>query len=295
MPGPLSLAVGLDFRPQTTGAVQYATWVCKAADLHASGHVSFVHVIDPTALVELSRHADERTMLGAFRQRGKEILDELAHGERLHPPEVVIGDVCDQLEAFVARQGSTALVISRRAKRQDGLTLTRLGTVARRLLRRLAHPIIVAPPDLLASQVGAGPVLVAVDFTVDSLRAINWARPFAEAIRRPVRLVNFVDVPDPAGYAGMIHADRWKELCDDVFARARERMREFVREHQLGDIDVQVVHGPVLPEIVDYAAAVGACLLVTGSGHHGLMHRLIVPSVASEAAAMSTVAVAVVP
>ncbi len=263
--------------------------------MHASGHVACLHVIEPEAVVELSRHTDERTMLGAFRQRGKELLDELAHGEHLHPPEVVIGDVVDELEAFVRRQGSTALVISRRAKRQAGLMLTRLGSIARRLLRQLAQPTIVVPPDLLASQVGEGPVLVAVDFSEDSVRAIEWARSFAETIGRPVRLVHFVEVPDAAGYAGMIHADRWRELGDEAFGRARERMQKFVVEHNFGDVERQVVHGPVLPEIVDYAAAAGACLLVTGSGHHGVMHRLIVPSVASEAAAMSTVPVAVVP
>jgi nucleotide-binding universal stress UspA family protein len=295
MPGPLSLAVALDFRPQTTGAIQYALWVCKAAILHASGHVSCVHVIEPEAFVELSRSTDERTMIGAFRQRGKELLDELAHGEHLHAPEVVIGDVYEEVEAFVRRQGATALVISRRAQRQGGLTLTRLGTVARRLLRRLAQPTIVAPPDLLMSQVGTGPVVVAVDFTEDSVRAVEWARSFAETIGRPIRLVHFVDVPDPARYAGMIHADRWSELSDESLGRGRERMREFVEKHRFGDVDTDVVSGPVLPEIVDYASAAGACLLVTGSGHHGMMYRLVVPSVASETAAMSTVAVAVVP
>ena len=86
------------------------------------------------------------------------------------------------------------------------MALMRLGSVARRMLRQLKQPTIVVPPDLLASQVGRGPVLVAVDFTEDSVRALNWARSFAETIGRPVRLVHFVDVPDQAGYAGLIHA-----------------------------------------------------------------------------------------
>jgi nucleotide-binding universal stress UspA family protein len=295
MPGPFQLTIGLDFRPQTTGAVQYALWMCKAANLHASGHVFCVHVIEPDVMVELGRHVDEKTMLGAFKQRGKEILDQIAHGAHLHPPEVLLGDAIELLEDLTGKHGSTALLISRRAASNAGPTLERLGAVARRLLRRLKQPTIVAPPDLLASQVGSGPIVVAIDFTADSLRAVKWARSMGETLGRPLRLVYFADVPDQAGYAGLVQAERWEELSNDVLDRGHERMRKFIVEEQLGDMDSAVVRGPVLPTIADYAARADACLLVTGSGHHGMMHRIIVPSVASEAAAMSSVAVAVVP
>jgi nucleotide-binding universal stress UspA family protein len=295
MSGPFQLTIGLDFRPQTTGAVQYALWMCKAANLHASGHVSCVHVIEPDVMVELIRHVDEKTMLGAFKQRGKEILDEIAHGEHLHPPEVLLGDSIELLEELTAKHGSTALVISRRAVSKAGPTLARLGSVARRLLRRLKQPTIVAPPDLLASQVGSGPVVVAVDFSADSIRAVEWARSIAQTIVRPLRLVHFADIPDQAGYAGLVQAERWQELTNDILDRGRENMRKFVAQQQLGDIDTAVVRGPVLPAIADYATAADACLMVTGSGHHGMVHRIIVPSVASETAAMSSVPVAVVP
>jgi nucleotide-binding universal stress UspA family protein len=295
MPGPFQLTVGLDFRPQTTGAIQYALWMCKAASLHPSGHLHFVHVIEPEAMVELIRHADEQTMLGAFRQRGKEILDEVAHGEHLHPPEVLAGDAVELLEDAARKHGSTALMISRRATSKSGMTLERLGAVARRLLRRLKQPIIVVPPDLLMSKVGSGPVIVATDFTEDSVRALAWARPVAATMGKPLRLVHFADVPDQAGYAGLVAAERWDELSNEVLDHGRERMRKFVAEQQLGEIDTAVVRGPVLPVIAEYANQAGACLLVTGSGHHGMLHRIVVPSVASETAAMSNVPVAVVP
>lgn len=295
MPGPFQLTVGLDFRPQTTGAIQYAMWMCKAANLHCSGHLHFVHVIEPDAMVELIRHADERTMLGAFTQRGKEILDEVAHGEHLHPPEVLAGDAVELLEDTARKQGSTALVISRRAVSKGGMTLERLGAVARRLLRRLKQPVIVVPPELLMSKVGSGPVLVAIDFSEASVRALAWAREVAATLGRPLRLVNFAEVPDQAGYAGLVQADRWNELSNEILDRGRERMRKFVVEQHLGDIDTAVVRGPVLPTIADYASSSAACLLVTGSGHHGMLHRIIVPSVASESSAMSSVPVAVVP
>lgn len=295
MSGPFVLTLGLDLRPQTTGAVQYALWLCASANLKPAGHVFPVHVIEPEAMVELIRHADEATILGAFEQRGKEILEELAHGAHLHAPKVVGGDAVELLEDLARENGSTALIISRRAKSDAVLAFPRLGSIARRILRRLKLPIIVAPPELLPSAVGEGPVVVAVDFREGCKRAIDWAQAFADTINRPLRLAHFADMPDQIGYAGVLQADRWDELSTEILDNAKQRMAKFVEGYGLGGVETVVMRGPVLPALSDYADTAKACLLVTGSGHHGLLHRVIVPSVASETAAFSTVPVAVVP
>lgn len=295
MTGPFQLTLGLDMRPQTTGAIQYALWLCRAAALQPAGHVHAVHVIDAPAMVELSRHVDEKTMIGAFERRGKEILDEVAHGAHLHAPQVRGGDVVEELEAAALQQSSTALLISRRGTTDSRFAFTRLGSVARRLLRRLSLPTIVVPPDLLSSAVGDGPVIVAVDFSDGSGRAVAWARSFAQTIGRTVELVHFADMPDQLGYAGLVQSERWDQLTNEIIEHGRERMAEFVTAHRCADIKTTVLRGPSLPALSDYAAAQSACLLVTGSGHHGLAHRVIVPSVGSETAAISAVPVAVVP
>ena len=295
MSGPFTLTLGLDLRPQTTGAVQYALWLCNEANLQPAGHVHAVHVIEPEAMVELIRHAEEETILGAFERRGKEILDEVAHGAHLHPPKVVGGDAIELLEDIARANGSTALVISRRANSDAVMSFPRLGSIARRLLRRLKLPIIVAPPELLPSAVGEGPVVVAVDFTEGSKRAVDWAQAFADTIHRSIRLVHFADMPDQIGYAGVLQAERWDELCEEILAHGRDRMAKFIDGYGLTHTDTAVLRGPVLPALGDYADAMKACLVVTGSGHHGLLHRVIVPSVASETAAFSPTPVAVVP
>lgn len=295
MSGPFELTLGLDLRPQTTGAIAYALWLCKTAGLQPAGHVHAVHVIEPDAMVELIRHADEATIVGAFRQRGKEILDELAHDAHLHAPEVLGGDAVELLEDRARAEGSTALVISRRAPGSGSMAFPRLGAVARRLLRRLKVPVIVAPPDLLPSSVGDGPVLVAVDFDEASHRAVAWARPVADTLHRKIMLVHMAEMPDQLGYAGFIEAERWEALSNEILDRGRERMAQFVRAYGIDGIETKVVRGPVLPGLVDFASSSKACMLVCGSGHHGLLHRIIVPSIASEAASLATVPVAVVP
>ena len=295
MSAPLQLTLGLDLRPQTTGAVQYALWLCRAAELQPAGHVESVHVIDPAAMVELIRHADEPTILGAFQQRGKEVLHEVAHGANFHRPDIFAGDAVEILEREARERKAAALVISRRASTEQRMVFSRLGSVARRLLRRLAQPVIVAPPNLLASEVGGGPILVAVDFEEGSQRALAWALNLAEAIDRPIELVHLAAMPDQVAYVGLVQGERWGEMEEEILARGRERMDAFVRAHAPRPVESTVLRGPVLPNLGDYAAKREACLLVTGSGHHGLLHRVILPSVASETAAMATTAVAVVP
>jgi nucleotide-binding universal stress UspA family protein len=295
MSGTFQLTLGLDLRPQTTGAIQYALWLCRTAALQPAGHVHAVHVIDPTAMIELSRYVDEQTMLGAFKQRGKEILDEVAHGAHLHAPEVRGGDVLEQLEAAAREHASTALLISRRAGSDTRVAFTRLGSIARRLLRRLNQPTIVVPPDLLGSKVGDGPVVVGVDFSEDCARALAWARPFADTIGRKISLVHFVDAPEQLGYSGLVQSERWEQINNEILEHARARMAAFVVAHSCADFETAVLHGPSLPALSEFAEDHDACLLVTGSGHHGLAHRVIVPSVASETAAISSVPVAVVP
>lgn len=295
MSGPFELTLGLDLRPQTTGAIQYALWMCRTAGLQPAGHVHSVVVIEPDAMVELLRHADEQTILGAFAQRGKEVLDEVGRDGHLHAPEVLGGDAVEILEDRARDAGSTALLISRRAASTAQLALPRLGSVARRLLRRLKLPVIVAPPDLLASEIGEGPVVVAVDFEDSSRRAVEWARPVADTLKRKLVLVHLAEMPDQLGYAGFIQAERWDLLATEILDRGRERMDKFLRAHQIDGVETAVERGPVLPGLIEAATARKACLLVCGSGHHGVLHRIIVPSIASETAALAPVPVAVVP
>lgn len=295
MSGPFELTLGLDLRPQTTGAIQFALWMCQTAGLQPAGHVHPVYVLEPDVMVELMRHADDDTILGAFRQRGKEILDEVARDGHLHAPEVFGGDAVELLEDRARAHGSSALLISRRAGSHKQVAFPRLGEVARRLLRRLKVPVIIAPPDLLPSQIGDGPVLVAVDFEDSSRRALEWAKPIADTLQRKLVLVHLVDMPDQLGYAGFIQSERWDQLATEILDRGRERMDQFVRAHQIEGVETAVARGPVLPGLIDYARESAACMLVCGSGHHGVLHRIVVPSVASEAAALAPLAVAVVP
>ncbi|NVB42853.1 universal stress protein [Pseudenhygromyxa sp. WMMC2535] len=295
MSGPFEFTLGLDLRPQTTGAIEYAMWLCKTANMKAAGHVRPLHVIEPDAMVELMRHADEATIIGAFKQRGKEILDSIAHDGHMHAPEVLGGDAVELLETRAVDQGSTALIVGRRAPGDATGSFPRLGIVARKLLRRLRLPIIVAPSDLLASNVGEGPVVVAVDFQESSARAVKWAQGVADSLGRELLLLHLAEMPDQLGYAGFIQSERWEQLAREILDRGNERMAQFMRAHDISGVRTSVVRGPVLPGLIEAASAAKACMLVSGSGHHGMLHRVIVPSVASESAAISSVPVAVVP
>ncbi len=295
MSASFDLTIGLDLRPQTTGAVQFGLWLCRTANVAEAQHLHAVHVIEPDVMLELLRHADEHTLAGAFQQRGKELLDQIAHGTHLTPPEVFGGDAVELLEDRTRAHESSALLISRKAPGDRSLAVPRLCAVARKLLRRLKVPVIVTPADLLMSQVGEGPIVVAVDFTEGSYRAYTWARFLALDLGRPLLLAHLADMPDQLGYGGFVATSRWEELSNEVLDRGRERMDQFMKAHGIEGVQMTVARGPVLPGLVELSNSSKACMLVCGSGHHGMLHRIVVPSVASESAAMAHCAVAVVP
>lgn len=295
MSASFDVTLGLDLRPQTTGAVQFGLWLCRTAGVAEAQHMHSVHVIEPDVMLELLRHADEETLAGAFAQRGKELLDQIAHGAHLPPPEVFGGDAVELLEDRTRAHASSALLISRKAPGDHTISFPRLGEVARKLLRRLKVPVIVTPSDLLASQVGEGPIVVAIDFTEGAYRAYTWARFLALDLGRPLLLAHLADMPDQLGYGGFVATSRWEELSNEVLDRGRERMDKFLKAHGIENVQTTVARGPVLPGLIELVTNAKACLLVCGSGHHGMLRRIVVPSVASESASMSPTAVAVVP
>ncbi len=284
-------------RPQSTGAISTATWLARAAGDDPRERVHAVHVIPPDVLAEIRRDNDEQTVRGAFAQHGGELLRAPVLKAHLHDPEILAGEIVPTLEAEALRRGSDALVISRRAPNRGSLHVPRLGKIARRLLRSLKLPVIVCPPDLIASELGDGPVVVAVDFTPASTKALHFGKKLADAIGRELLITHFAQLPDQLDYVGFVSATRWQAMCSEIHEDAEEQMAQFLRAHEVDDVlgvRWTVSGGAVISGLLEVCERSKACALVTGSGHHGLLHRMIVPSVASEVASLSKIPVAVV-
>jgi nucleotide-binding universal stress UspA family protein len=274
--------VGLDLLPQNTGVLRFGAWLgrCRGVHVVETGLLRFVGE-ELSTVLEGARASMERSLAEAEARAVFEGLQAVASvtAER------------GLIEA-AAREQPTALVIGRWSRRGER-GLVRLGRVARRILRELPTAVIVTPPDLQASQIGAGPLLVATDLSEGSAAAYRFAAALAAEQGRGVVLVH---VAVPIEHAAIYTLDRgWEALRAQEQELVRREVEAWVAAHAAGASAVEIRYGAVEEQLLALAAALDAPLIVTGSRRLSLAERIFGSSLASSLAGVATCPVAVVP
>lgn len=287
--------VGLDLRPQTTGAIQFATWLCEQTGVCFSDGLQGVHVIEPEVLIELARFADEELIEGSVLAQAKKVQSEAKTSAHLPEPLVICGvEATNSLESVAIEQGADALIVGRRAA-PGSLTFPRLGKVARKLLRRLELPVIVTPPTLLGSELGEGPIVVGVDLADDCVEALRFAQKMAMRLKRNLEVAYFSPLPETMIYGEFMPPSQWQQRSEELIEEGREELENWMETQRLTGVDIHVGQGPVIPGLARHASERDSPLLVCGSRMMSLSRRIVMPSVASELAAGASIPVAVVP
>lgn len=140
------------------------------------------------------------------------------------------------------------------------------------------------------------PVVVGVDGSEDSLRALMWAAGEARARRTPVRIVHAWTVPtvaltNPVVPSTFIEPSVFEGEGMQIVHDAANAVR-----HGFGGgcpvIEVRVVAGPPVSTLID--AARDGCLLVVGTRGRGAIERTLMGSVAEGCLGVAPVPVVVV-
>lgn len=273
--------VGIDLRPRSDGAVTLATW------LHAQA---------PEAIELVGIHvaeAGEGEEDGGARVRtATEQAVARARAAFVAVEVVAADDPATALATAQQARAARGLIIGRRANSEDA-ALNRLGSVARRLLRRLVAPTFVVPPDLALARLGAGPVVVAVTPDEASVGAVKIGQKLSAVLRRPLAFVTVVSTP-----VDYIAPDRVHPVAEE---RAAQKMRAADATTSAWLLE-QGVHGQVfvrrgdtLSQIEVTATELAAPFVVCGSRLLGIAGRLFGLSVSSELAAVAGLPVLVVP
>lgn len=275
--------LGLELSPRCGGALQFARFLRRK--IHA--RIGGVFVQEQRLMAVAPGEAAHASRL---RAEAEAWLGTLAAGS----PEAAVDatEILDQGDAETALaslgRSSAGIIVGRRAAGER--TWSRLGRVARRLLRVLPAPVIVVPPELAVDEF-AGPVVFASDLTPASDGAARFAASMARALDR--RLV-CVHIGDPRWIDGYGSAPQWTQLHRDYCETTTRQAREW-----LGDTcqhaELVFEYGPPAELLPAVARQLGACLLVLGSNRFGLVERIFTGSMASAVAAVATCAVAVVP
>lgn len=281
--------VGLDLRHRSHGALQFARWLSR---LSPSERFAALHVLEPEHLRAALRthHLDE--VVAAARIEAQRVVRDEAQGARVEEVDVVHRDSdADVALADEARaRGADALAVGRIARREER-RIVRLGRVARRLLRTLPLPVVVAPPDLDVDQLGSGPVIALTSLSEDALAACRFAEGFAARVRRPLlvaHVVSFVELPYLKGAP-------LEDVAREELRAGEAALARWVTEHAIRADETVVLQGEVLDRTDVLARERGAPLVVVGAKRRAGIDALAHPSIGRELAATAPVSVAVVP
>lgn len=210
-------------------------------------------------------------------------------------PEVALARIAEQHDA-------DGLIIGRAGPAGEW-ALVSLGRVARRLLRHVPRPVMVAPPDLDVGALGRGPVVIGAAPVDHAVTATRFGCGLARALDLPVLVVHVM--PEPAVYPvvgpdpGFAYAaaQQSSALLDTAQVRmqAEQTLREWLREHGLGEPPVRAEAGRKAWTLLEVARSVEASMIVCGSRRLSLADRIFQSSVGTELAAQADRPVVVVP
>ncbi len=275
--------VGIDERDTSRGALELAVWLREHARAPHQQELFGVHVVDDHFRTPVS--ADVRAQLvasaAAATERGLATLGTPSPLAELHVE--LDAPVEDVLERYADVLAADVLLLGRIGAREvQGVT--RLGRVARRLLRTLPRAVAIVPPDLRRASIGNGPVLLATDLGDDSSTAGKLARRLAASIGRDLAIVyvdTMIDHPrpgaDPLPHPGLTDLAAW------------------ARGQELEPARIRVQHGDVVDKVLAVATEEHAAMIVAGSRRLTLAERIFGASVGTDLARVADRPVLVVP
>jgi nucleotide-binding universal stress UspA family protein len=285
--------LGLDLREGAEGPLVFARWLCNQLSATGGASLEPIHVIEQDQ-IGLLASADKREQVVSLAEDA--VVQTLGRANITTPLAnlrlVEVGEPQDVL-ASAARDGADGLIIGRLAPRGKD-RLLRLGGVARKLLRTLAAPTVVVPPDLRAEQIGKGPIILACDLHEDTLGATRFALHLADRLRRELILAHIV--PMPYGWSvGYLPPEAVKQVRGDLQSQGERLLERWATQHGITGLRGVVCEGMIVDELNSLAQKEDALMVVTGSRKLNALERLFVTSVGSELAASASCSVAVVP
>lgn len=277
--------VGLDLRPGSEGPTRFARWLVGSG-AHIPAQVVYVHVLEEEHLRFALRrhHLDEVT--AAARQAAERLLAAAGTSGEIR---IVQGLTAEEaLEEARAATGADGVVVGRAAGR-EGHAIVRLGRVARRMLRRLASPVAVVPPDFRAEDAGTGPVVALSSLRDDSLGACRLAAALATDLGRPLAVCH-VARAEALPYLPPAAID-----LESRRTAGEQDLAKWLTAHGLRADAIAALVGSTVERALEWASGAKAPLLVAGSRHLSTAGRIVEGSTGSALAATAATPIVVAP
>lgn len=186
--------------------------------------------------------------------------------------EARLGNVAEQV-ADAALAGDTRMIVLV-SHGKGGLKRWMQGSVADELVRTVAMPVLVVRPGLASYQVGR--VLVTVDGSETSERALPVVREIANAVGAELHLMRVVNPVSEVAWTGIGPAPDMGQITEQYTEAARAYLERIARPGEMWD----VMYGRPLDAILDYAREKRCEVIAMGSHGRGGIARLALGSTA---------------
>jgi nucleotide-binding universal stress UspA family protein len=273
-----SIVVPTDFSPLAEAAAARAASLARldGAELHLVHAVSVPILSDPYA------YSDPGELFKGLRDAAQEKLERARKAvEARGVPKVTaqafdLPDPVVSIAEAVRTHAADLIVMGTHGRR--GLQHAFLGSVTERALRTLDTPILAVREnaEIAAQQIAR--IVLAVDFSPHSDRAVEVAEGLAARLSASVDLVHALYVPldyDPFPAVLPVSSAQIERMLSDLVSERLEKIRDRLVQRGIR-VQVHVDRGHPDTAIVGLAKRVGSQLIVMGTrGRTGLAHVLL--------------------
>lgn len=294
--------VGVDLRETATGALHFSQWLARHSTRPVRHVFVPVHVLEESYLLHVLRQTTEADVEARARADARAQLARAELEAIAQPIKITRGVAADDaLFRELEAERADALVIGRQAPSHER-HFVRLGRVARRLVRGLPCPIIVAPPDLRVDRIGSGPIVLATDLDDSGPEGRKYetcgaAAKFAHrlALATGRRLVVAHVIPHELESARYVPTTTIEQFYSQVGLDRQRDLQHWKTTHGVAEAASIVAHGDVVARLTAIAEVEGAPMIVCGSRRLGALERVFATSVATDLSCWAECAIAIVP
>jgi len=268
------ILVPVDFSDHSARALAYSVDLAKAFSssvhlLHCYqinvGGVSPYGIVMPESLDREVREAAERKLSEWREKTAKRGLEVEQSVTPLFPSEA-IANLAEEIPADLIVMGTHG---------HSGIKHAFLGSVAERTLRTIDRPVLAVKEDPAKAEEPITRILLAVDFSAHSDRAVEVAAGLAKRLGASLDVLHAFELPrDYVGYTAPFAV----EFAQKIEASASERLESVgarLEETQL-PVTLHVRRGYPSGVIAEAAEELGCQLIVMGTrGHTGLSHVML--------------------
>jgi nucleotide-binding universal stress UspA family protein len=199
--------------------------------------------------------------------------------------------VVDGILEYAKKEGCDLIVVGTHGRRTLGRVL--LGSVAQELIRNSSVPVMVvrAVKDPADHVQNYNRILVPIDFSEMSMKALNFGIRIANFMQSDIHLIHTVDVPTISNLKSMY------TLPDTMISNVAElnvdqSLRKAIEDKELiGNWKVATLYGDPAEEILNYAAKENCGFIVMGTHGRKAFERVLLGSVTTSVASKSVIPV----